>query len=160
MSNVDARTYNTQIKPEMVDTGVRESRDSSEHPETTPIIIALDVTGSMRRTPHEMIKDNFPKLMDALMQLGIKDPQLLFMAVGDHEYDNYHIHVTNGSYGTRIAPGWKDLLGQNVLTCDSHNIHNVIAEAIRQHEDLTGIPYEATAVAPTSTGKESGTYTY
>lgn len=82
LSNVDARTYNTQIKPEMVDTGVRESRDSSEHPETTPIIIALDVTGSMRRTPHEMIKDNFPKLMDALMQLGIKDPQLLFMAVG------------------------------------------------------------------------------
>lgn len=46
------------------------------------------------------------------------------------------------------------------LTCDSHNIHNVIAEAIRQHEDLTGIPYEATVVAPTSTGKESGTYTY
>lgn len=81
-SNVDARTYNTQIKPEMVDTGVRESRDSNEHPETTPIIIALDVTGSMRRTPHEMIKDNFPKLMDALMQLGVKDPQLLFMAVG------------------------------------------------------------------------------
>lgn len=239
LSNVNARSFNTQIKPEMVDTGVRESRDSSEHPETTPIIIALDVTGSMRRTPHEMIKDNFPKLMDALMQLGIKDPQLLFMAVGDHEYDDYpiqvgqfesdtekivnsleefvlegggggnagesyllvhiiagyhtetdswfkrhkkgylftigadeavkkaqeqynvyHIHVTNGSYGTRIAPGWKDLLGQNVLTCDSHNIHNVIAEAIRQHEDLTGIPYEATAVAPTSAGKESGTYTY
>lgn len=47
----------------------------------------------MRRTPHEMIKDNFPKLMDALMQLGIKDPQLLFMAVGDHEYDNYPIQV-------------------------------------------------------------------
>lgn len=78
LSNVDARTYNTQIKPEMVDTGVRESRDSSEHPETTPIIIALDVTGSMRRTPHEMIKDNFPKLMDALMQLGIKDPNNKF----------------------------------------------------------------------------------
>lgn len=70
LSNINARTYNTQIKPEMVDTGVRESRDSNEHPETTPIIIALDVTGSMRRTPHEMIKDNFPKLMDALMQLG------------------------------------------------------------------------------------------
>ena len=251
----------------MINTGVRESRDSNEHPETTPIIIALDVTGSMRRTPHEMIKDNFPKLMDALMQLGVKDPQLLFMAVGDHEYDRYpiqvgqfesdtekivnsleefvlegggggnagesyllahiiagyhtetdswfkrhkkgylftigdepnlhgisgraledflgyqhpanpiseeeavkkaqeqynvyHIHVTNGSYGTRIAPGWKNLLGQNVLTCDSHNVHNVIAEAIKQHEDLTGIPYEAQAVAlTTSVGEESGTYTY
>ena len=93
LSNINARTYNTQIKPEMVDTGVRESRDSNEHPETTPIIIALDVTGSMRRTPHEMIKDNFPKLMEALMQLGVKDPQLLFMAVGDHEYDRYPIQV-------------------------------------------------------------------
>lgn len=67
LSNVNARNYNTQVKPEMINTGVRESRDSNEHPETTPIIIALDVTGSMRRTPHEMIKDNFPKLMDALM---------------------------------------------------------------------------------------------
>lgn len=254
LSNVNARNYNTQVKPEMINTGVRESRDSNEHPETTPIIIALDVTGSMRRTPHEMIKDNFPKLMDALMQLGVKDPQLLFMAVGDHEYDRYpiqvgqfesdtekivnsleefvlegggggnsgyhtetdswfkrhkkgylstigdepnlhgisgraledflgyqypanpiseeeavkkaqeqynvyHIHVTNGSYGTRIAPGWKNLLGQNVLTCDSHN---VIAEAIKQHEDLTEIPYEAQAIVdtPTSAGEESGTYTY
>ena len=93
LSNVNARNYNTQVKPEMINTGVRESRDSNEHPETTPIIIALDVTGSMRRTPHEMIKDNFPKLMDALMQLGVKDPQLLFMAVGDHEYDRYPIQV-------------------------------------------------------------------
>lgn len=71
LSNINARTYNTQIKPEMVDTGVRESRDSNEHPETTPIIIALDVTGSMRRTPHEMIKDNFPKLMDAQKQANL-----------------------------------------------------------------------------------------
>lgn len=82
------------------------------------------------------------------------------------QYNVYHIHVTNGSYGTRIAPGWKDLLGQNVLTCDSHDVHNVIAEAIKQHEDLTGIPYEAQAVTPaytpnsTSAGKENGTYTY
>lgn len=61
------------------------------------------------------------------------------------------------SDGTRIAPGWKNLLGQNVLTCDSHNVHNVIAEAIKQHEDLTGIPYEAQAVVdtPTSAGEES-----
>lgn len=84
------------------------------------------------------------------------------------QYNVYHIHVTNGSYGTRIAPGWKDLLGQNVLTCDSHDVHNVIAEAIKQHEDLTGIPYEAQAVVDipaytpnsTSAGKENGTYTY
>ena len=85
----------------MINVGVRECRDSDEHPETTPIIIALDVTGSMRRTPHEMIKDNFPKLMDALTQLNIKDPQLLFMAVGDHECDRYPIQV--GQFEASIA---------------------------------------------------------
>lgn len=92
-SNVNARTYNTNIQAAAIDVGVRECRDSEEHPFTTPIIIALDVTGSMRRTPHEMIKDCFPKLMDSIEQLGIKDPQLLFMAVGDHEYDRFPIQV-------------------------------------------------------------------
>ena len=35
--------------------------------------------------------------------------------------------------------GWKELLGQNVLESDSHNIQNTIAEAIRKCEDAEGI---------------------
>ena len=31
LSNVNARSFNTQVKPEMINTGVRESRDSNEH---------------------------------------------------------------------------------------------------------------------------------
>ena len=69
------------------------TRDSAEHPHTTPIIIALDVTGSMYDTPEHMIKEQFPKLMEKLEQLGVQDPQLLFMAIGDHEYDNYPIQT-------------------------------------------------------------------
>ena len=37
-------------------------------------------------TPYEMIKNHLPKIMDSVMQMGVRDPQLLFMAVGDHEY--------------------------------------------------------------------------
>lgn len=91
--NVNARSFNTQIKAEMVNVGVRECRDSQEHPYSTPIIIALDVTGSMMNTPYEMIKNHLPKIMDSVMQMGVRDPQLLFMAVGDHEYDRYPIQV-------------------------------------------------------------------
>lgn len=91
--NNTARTYNTNIKPEMVNIGIRESRDTEEHPFTTPIIIAFDVTGSMSRRPEEMIKDQFPKLMDKLLQLGVKDPQLLLLAIGDHECDDYPLQA-------------------------------------------------------------------
>lgn len=239
-SNIDARRYNIQVAHEAINVGVRECRDTEEHPYSTPIIIALDVTGSMRKTPHQMIKDCFPKLMDAITQLGVKDPQLLFMAVGDHEYDLYpiqvgqfesdtakildqlqefvlegggggnagesyllahliagyhteidswfkrktkgllftigdepnlkriggssltqflgyekgakemsaqevlakaeeqynvfHIHITNGSRpASSVMPGWTALLGQNVLKADSSEVHNVIAETIRQY---------------------------
>lgn len=91
--NKSARRFNTDVRQEMVNVGVRECRDSDEHPFSTPIIIALDVTGSMMDTPYEMIKDHLPKIMDAVIQLGVQDPQILFMAVGDHEYDQYPIQV-------------------------------------------------------------------
>lgn len=90
--NRSVRTYN-KVDEKMLEVGVRECRDSDEHPNTTPIIIALDVTGSMLQTPHEMIKDQLPKLMEKLIQLDVPDPQLLFMAVGDHVYDSYPIQV-------------------------------------------------------------------
>lgn len=39
---------------------LREARDSEAHPNSLPIIIALDVTGSMRKIPHELVKDGLP----------------------------------------------------------------------------------------------------
>lgn len=110
--NVSARTYNTQIKQEMQNVGVRECRDSDEHPNSTPIIIALDVTGSMLDIPHKMIKEQLPYIMGKIQQMGIPDPQLLFMAVGDHECDRYPIQIGQfESDTTKIA----DMLQSFVL---------------------------------------------
>lgn len=50
------------------------------------------------------------------------------------QYNVFHIHITDGSHGSRPNSGWKDLLGQNVLVGESHNIHNTIAEAIKECE--------------------------
>ena len=91
-SNISARQYN-KVNKEMQSIGVRECRDSQEHPNTTPIIIALDVTGSMGRIPDQLLRKGFPRLMNALLEVGIPDPQLLFMAIGDHKYDDAPIQV-------------------------------------------------------------------
>lgn len=63
---------------------IREARDSATHPETVPIILALDVTGSMLDIPLDLIKNGLPHMMDSLIQRGVKDAALLFLAIGDH----------------------------------------------------------------------------
>ncbi len=76
-----------RVHHEMRSVGVqmRESRDSEEHPNSLPIIIALDVTASMSRVPHQLVAEGFPKLMDKILQAGVEDPQVMFLAIGDHE---------------------------------------------------------------------------
>ena len=60
---------------------VRESRDSEEHPESFPIIIALDETGSMGRIPELIIKNVLPDIMESILNAGVKDPQICFMGM-------------------------------------------------------------------------------
>ena len=68
---------------------IRECNDSEAHPNTVPIILALDVTGSMGSIPHSLIKEGLPKLMSKMIQNGVADASLMFVGVGDHEYDQY-----------------------------------------------------------------------
>lgn len=73
--------------------GMRESRDSAEHPLSLPIIFALDVTGSMGEIPERLARRELPGFMKALLELGIDDPQILFMAVGDAGCDHGPLQV-------------------------------------------------------------------
>jgi hypothetical protein len=70
--------------PSMDPRGVdfRESRDSPDHPESLSVIFALDVSGSMGRIPHKLATETLPGFMKALLDAGVADPQVLFMAVG------------------------------------------------------------------------------
>lgn len=89
-----ARTFNTDIQEAAKAIGVRQCCENEEHPISTPIIIVLDVTGSMRTTPHRMLTEQFPNIMNALTDKGVPNPQVLFMAVGDCYGDDYPIQVT------------------------------------------------------------------
>ena len=87
--NTKARTYNTEVPEKMLSVGVRESRDSEEHPNTTPIIIAVDVTGSMYNIIGDILKVHLPQIIKDIIDAGVPDPQLLFAAFGDQYSDSY-----------------------------------------------------------------------
>ncbi len=84
---------NTHKEMNPLGVGLRESRDSETHPNSIPIILGLDETGSMGDIPHSLIKDGLPKIMDGIMAEGIPDPQIMFVCLGDHISDNSPLQV-------------------------------------------------------------------
>lgn len=63
---------------------LRESCDSADNPHSTPIILALDVTGSMGRYAELIAKEALPKLMsDIYEQRPVSDPHVMFMGIDD-----------------------------------------------------------------------------
>ena len=75
------RNIDPEMNPKRIT--IRESRDSEEHPESFPIIIALDETGSMGHIPELIIKNVLPDIMESILNAGVKDPQVMFMGIGD-----------------------------------------------------------------------------
>lgn len=85
---------------------VREARDSEEHPNTVPFIVALDVTGSMGKIPQMFLIEGLPTLMYEVFSAGVKDPQLCFIAVGDHEVDDAPLQVGQFESSDELVDKW------------------------------------------------------
>ena len=71
----------------------RESRDSVAHPESLAVVLALDVTGSMGAIPDLLARRELPGFVKTLIDHGIPNPQVLFMAVGDAFFDAAPLQV-------------------------------------------------------------------
>lgn len=94
--------------------GKRESRDSENHPRSTPIMIGVDVTGSMGYLSTQIIKESLNELMQKLYSSElVQDPQLLFAAVGDARSDHAPLQVTQFESDIRIAEQLMDLWLEN-----------------------------------------------
>jgi hypothetical protein len=61
---------------------IRECRDSENHPKVIPIIMGLDVTGSMTDLPKKIVAQELDKFMSKALELKL-DPAVLFTAIGD-----------------------------------------------------------------------------
>ena len=82
---------------------VRESCDSVDHPESTPIILGLDVTGSMSSILNVMAEKIGLVMGEIYKRNPVPDPQILFSAIGDAVYDRYPLQVTQFESDIRIA---------------------------------------------------------
>jgi hypothetical protein len=108
-SDSGARTVHTALDPKGV--GKRESRDSDEHPESVAIAVMFDVTGSMGSVPR-VLQQKLPQLLGLLLRKGyVKDPQILFGAIGDATCDRVPLQVGQFESDNRLD----DDLGRFVL---------------------------------------------
>jgi len=63
---------------------MREARDSDLNPESTPIIVAADVTGSMGMIAEHIVREGLGTLFEEILERKpVTDPQLMSMAIGD-----------------------------------------------------------------------------
>jgi len=85
---------------------VRESRDSAAHPASFGVVFALDVTGSMGNIPVMLANTQLPTFMTTIMDLGVKDPQVLFMAVGDVYSDRAPLQVGQFESAAKEMDQW------------------------------------------------------
>jgi len=85
---------------------LRESRDGADHPQSLGIVFALDVTGSMGEIPKIMATQQLPIFMKTLMDCQVRDPQLLFMAVGDAVSDNAPLQVGQFESTAELMDQW------------------------------------------------------
>jgi len=71
-------------KGERVGMQLRESIISDENPNPTPIILGLDVTGSMGEVAEQIAKVELPRLMTQIHETNVvSDPHVMFHAIDD-----------------------------------------------------------------------------
>lgn len=88
-----SRHLDTALDPAKVK--LRESRDSSANPNSTAVIIGLDVTGSMDQVLDAMARTGLGTLVESIYERQpISDPHIMVMGIGDFECDRAPLQVT------------------------------------------------------------------
>ena len=88
------------------DVKIRECRDSESHPNSLPIIIAIDVTGSMKEMPKYYIAEALIKLVTKIMEAGFTDPAIMVIAVGDGKTDVAPLQISQFESGDAELDMW------------------------------------------------------
>lgn len=89
---------------------MRESRDSDINPQSTPIIVDIDVTGSMGMLADTIAREGLGTLFEEILnRKPVTDPHLMFMANGDANYDDVPLQVSQFEADDRIIKQLTDI---------------------------------------------------
>ena len=92
----------TRLHPSLNPKGViRECVNNEEHPNTIPVILALDVTGSMGNACKEVAEALGVIMVDLYKKF--KDIEICIMGIGDLAYDDAPIQISQFESDIRIA---------------------------------------------------------
>jgi len=102
------RTYERRSAP---DTSLTDPRGKTiTTPSENPVVVAVDVTGSMQHWPFEIF-DRLPLLYQTLSQYR-QDVEVGFFAVGDATCDRYPLQVTDFARGIELEDRLNALYGE------------------------------------------------
>lgn len=105
-----ANKVHESLDPALMKNGVRESRDSDEHPYSVPVAVCIDVTASMDTAPKRLF-DSIGPLMGAIVKNGALDhPQVLFAAVGDAHCDDFSFQVTQAESSNEMEKSISNMI--------------------------------------------------
>ncbi len=133
-----SRAINKNLDPKGVK--IRESRDSADNPNSTPIIVAIDVTGSMGIIADILAREGLGTLFtEILNRKPITDPHLMFMAVGDANFDSAPLQVSQFEADNRIVEQLTQIYiehGGGGNNFESYNLPWYFAANHTEHDSL------------------------
>ena len=98
----------TSFDPKTI--SVRESRDSDLFPNSTPIILGFDVTGTMGDIPYHFVQKGLGILIKEIYdRKPVSDPQIMCMAIGDARTDTAPLQTTQFETDMRIVKQLEEL---------------------------------------------------
>jgi hypothetical protein len=122
---------------------VRESVDSAVNPESTPIMVFVDETGSMGHLAEQIIKHGLGVIMKEILdRKPVPDPHILVGGIGDSNCDQFPIQVSQFEAGVQpivdqvakifIEQGGGGNCGESYLLAWAFAIHKVVADSQRK----------------------------
>jgi hypothetical protein len=133
-----ARSIHKNLDPKGVK--IRESRDSADNPKSTPLIVGIDVTGSMGMIADVLARKGLGTLFEEILdRKPITDPHVMFMAIGDANCDRAPLQVSQFEADNRIVEQLTQIFierGGGGNNFESYNLPWYFAARHTEHDSL------------------------